>query len=199
MKLRRGLQGIVKTIDRRYLTKVNANPIPGSKLGLLLLCYHPYQAKLPLFLEEGTVISPGALIGEFHLSNIRITEIAQESSQRSLEWRLLQMLKQELTVLATACLNGEVREEVQAFSGTLVLVAGAKRLGFSVVPLSNGWNRWWLGIWESLLRSIYYSFQTKKKTARSWKLEPSAVWISRSELVRRYSQATVATENEKTR
>lgn len=183
------LRALGEAIDRHYLKKVDAVAIPGSQSKLLLLCYHPYQGKQSLVLDNQTTVVPGSKVGEFHLSNTRITEIAKEESSRPLEWRLLHLLKEELTVLAEACFKGEIDEEVQAFYGVNVLVAGARRLGFTLVPIPRGWNRWWLGFWESLLRLIYYSYQTKKKAVLQKTMDPYEVWITRDELVRRYRQA----------
>ncbi|HYH02545.1 MAG TPA: hypothetical protein VEC37_05555 [Bacillota bacterium] len=191
------LRRMGEAVDRHYLKQVNAFAIPGSRLGLLLLCYHPYQGKQPLLLDDQTTITQGAIIGEFHLGNTRITEIAKESSPRPLEWRLMQMLKGELAVLAEACIKGEIAGEVQAFYGVNVLVAGARRLGFTLVPLPKGWKRWWVGFWESLLRLIYYSYQTKKKAVLQKTMDPYEVWITRDELVRRYTKATIGTSGDR--
>ncbi|MGD8401243.1 MAG: hypothetical protein PVH64_10000 [Bacillota bacterium] len=181
------LRHIGQTIDRHYLKKVGATVIPGSSLGLLLLCYHPLQSRKAVVLED-TVCQLGAMVGEFHLSNIRITELAGEKGRRSLEWRIMALLKEEFTVLAKACVAGVIPETVQGFYGVNVLVAGAKRLGFTLLPIPPGWSRWWLGFWESCLRLIFYSYKTKKKAALQRTMDPYEVWISRTELIRRYYQ-----------
>jgi hypothetical protein len=180
------LRNIGQTIDRYYLKKAGATAIPGSSLGLLLLCYHPLQSRHAVVLDETTVCQPGATVGEFHLSNIRITELANEMGQRSLEWRLLALLKDEFTGLAKACVAGVIPETIQGFYGVNVLVAGAKRLGFTLIPIPPGWSRWWLGFWESCLRLIFYSYKTQKKAALQRTMDPYEVWISRTELIRRY-------------
>lgn len=185
------LQRIGYRIDRNYLKKAGATSVPGSRLDVLLICYHPYHGKTQLTIPGGktgapTLINPGDPIVEIHLSNIRIIQIAQEPSERSMEWRLLEMLREELGKLAQACKEGEIPYEVKGFYGVNVLSAGAKRLGFTLVPLPKGWNRWWLGFWESLLRKIYYSFKTKKKATFGRTQNPFEIWISREELLNRY-------------
>jgi hypothetical protein len=182
------LRRIGHAIDRYYLKRAGATVIPGSEAGLLLLCYHPYHAQHELILDEQILIKPGALVGEFHLSNLRITEIAADPVGGSLEWRLLATLKTEFKTLATACVRGTIPETVQGFYGINVLAAGAKRLGFSLVPLPKGWSRWWLGFWESCLRLLFYSYQTKKKAALQRTMDPYEVWISRRQLINRYYQ-----------
>ena len=175
-----------EAIDRRYLKKVGATSIIGSKYKLLLVCFHPFAAKKEIQFPNSITIKPDDPIGEFHLSNIRVTEIAAEPSERSLEWRLFEMLKADLGALATACVAGEIPADIQAFYGVNVLSAGAKRLGFTLVPIPKGWNRWWLGFWESMLRKIYYSYKTKKKASIQRTMDPFEIWITRTELISRY-------------
>jgi hypothetical protein len=180
------LRKIGQAVDRHYLKKAGAMGIPGSNEQLLLFCFHPYAGKERIRLEDGTVIEPGEPVAELHLSNIRVTQIAAEPSERTMEWRLLGLLKAEFTILAEACVDGKISDQVKAFYGVNVLVAGARRLGFTLVPIPKGWNRLWLGFWESLLRLVYYSFKTKKKAALQRTMDPFEVWISRPELIRRY-------------
>ncbi len=179
------LQKFGMAIDRRYLKKAGATGIPGSKYQLLLICFHAYQGKAELNLN-GTIIYPGDAIAEFHLSNKLIAEMGKEESSRSMEWRMLEMLKAEFTALAEACSNDLVPIQVQGFYGVNVLTAGAKRLGFTLVPIPKGWNHWWLGFWESILRKIFYSYKTKKKAAFQKTKEAFEVWITREELIKRY-------------
>jgi hypothetical protein len=133
-----------------------------------------------------TVIRPGEEVAEFHLSNNRVTEIAGEDNPRSLEWRIIEMLKTELSTLAKACADGVIPEQVKGFYGVNVLAAGARRLGFTLIPIPKGWNRWWLGFWESVLRLIYYSFKTKKKAQLKKTMDPYEIWISRQQLIDRF-------------
>jgi hypothetical protein len=180
------LQKFGMAIDRRYLKKVGATSIPDSKLNLLLICFHPYEGEKSLTFVDGVAIDPGDPIVEIHLANQRITELGNEQSERSMEWRLLELLKAEFAALAKACSEGSISTEVKGFYGVNVLTAGAKRLGFTLVPIPKGWNRWWLGFWESFLRKIFYSFKTKKKATFQKTKDPYEVWITRQELVKRY-------------
>lgn len=184
------LRKIGEKIDERYQKQVGAATIPGSHNDLLLICYHDYQGKKQVITNDGVTIKPGDPLGELHLNNKRITEIAAEPSERSMEWRLFEILKAEFASLAEASLNGLVPDNVKAFYGVNVLAVGAKRLGFTLVPLEPGWNRWWLGFWESVLRLIYYSFKTKKKASLKRTMDPYEIWITSSELIRRYKRPT---------
>ncbi len=176
-------QRLSEIIDQQYLQKVKATTIPGSTEKILLICFHPYQNKKLVRLGDNLIIEPNELVGEFHLSNRRILELAADKSERSIEWRILQLLKKDFTCLANACRNGEISDSIKGFYGVLVLVAGAKRLGFILIPLPKGLRRWWIGLWESMLRRVNYSYQTKKKPKQ---MTPYEVWISREELLRRY-------------
>lgn len=173
-------------IDRRYLNKVGAIPVPGSEFRLLLICYHPYHGQKNIEIPNQVAIAPGETVCEFHLSNQRITEIAAEKSDRSMEWRLLEILKEEFKKLAENCANGTIPEEIKAFYGVNAMGTTSKRLGFTLIPLPKGWNRLWLGFWESLLRKIFYSYKKDKKTTLGRTMDPYEIWISRDVLLRKY-------------
>lgn len=177
------LQKLGTAIDRRYLKKVGAIPVPDSEYHLLLICFHPYQGSKNVEIP-GQVIAPGDPVGEVHLSNQRITEIAAENSGRSLEWHLFEILKAEFKKLAESFVDGTITQDVTAIYGVNTMGTASKRLGFTLIPLPKGWNRLWLGFWESLLRKIFYSYKKGKKVAI--RMDPHEVWISREELVRRY-------------
>ena len=106
----------------------------------------------------------------------------------ALQWRLIEMIKLEFRNLAAACLTGEIPETVRGFYGVNVLAAGARRLGFTMVPIPRGWQRWWLGFWESCLRLVFYSFKTKKKASLKRTMDPYEIWITREDLIARYSK-----------
>jgi hypothetical protein len=180
------LQKFVMAIDRRYLKKVNATTIPGSEHQLLWICFHPYEGKTPITIGDGVTINPGDLVGEFHLGNQRVVEMGQENSSRSMEWRLLELLKAEFDAVAKACSAKEISSEVKGFYGVNVLAAGARRLGFTLVAIPKGWNRWWLGFWETFLRKTFYSFKTKKKATFKKTKDAFEIWITREELMKRY-------------
>lgn len=180
------LRKIGESIDARYQKKVGAAKIPGSKDCLLLICYHDYQGKKSVVTNDGVKINPGDPVVELHFNNKKITDLAGLPSERSMEWRLFEIIKAEFATLTEACVGGSIPNNVKGFYGVNVLAAGAKRLGFTLVPIPPGWDRWWLGFWESVLRLIYYSFKTKKKASLKRTMDPYEIWISRDELIRRY-------------
>lgn len=183
------LRKIGEKIDARYQKKVGAVTIPGSQNNLLLICYHPYQGKKTVVTNDGITIDPGDPVGELHFNNKKITELAAEPSERSMEWRLIEILKAEFTTLAEACAAGLIPGNIRAFYGVNVMAAGAKRMGFTLVPIAPGWNRWWLGFWESVLRLVFYSFKTKKKASLKKTMDPYEIWISRNELIWKYQNS----------
>lgn len=180
------LRKVAEKVDVLYQKKVGAVTIPGSVNNLLLICYHAYRGRNPVVTGDKVTINPGDLVGELHLNNKKITELAACPSERSMEWRLLEILKAEFAELAEVSSGGLIPKKVRAFYGVNVLAIGAKRLGFTLIPLAPGWNRWWLGLWESFLRLIFYSFKTKKKASLKRTMVPYEVWISRDELIRKY-------------
>lgn len=183
------LRKIGEKIDERYQKQVGAIKIPQSEIGLLMVCYHKYQGKKQVITNDGVAIEPSDPVGELHFNNKKITEIAALPSERTMEWRLFELIKTEFGTLAAAIDSGLVPDNIKAFYGVNVLAAGAKRLGFTLIPLTPGWERWWLGFWESVLRLVYYSFKTSKKTSLKRTMDPYEIWISSNELVRRYAQS----------
>ncbi len=181
---------IGERIDEEYQKRVGAITIPGSKNGLLLICYHDYQGNKPVVTNDGVTINPGDPVGELHFNNKKITELAALPSDRSMEWRLFEIIKAEFATLTQASAAELIPNNVKGFYGVNVLAVGAKRLGFTLVPIPPGWNRWWLGFWESVLRLIYYSFKTKKKASIKRTMDPYEIWISRDELTRKYKNPT---------
>lgn len=182
------LRKIVLKIDERFQKKEGLRPIPGTKHSLLMVCFHDYRGEKPVTTNDQVIIAPGDPVGELHFDNKRIMEIAAVPSERPLEWRLLEILKAEFTALADAVAAGKLPGPVKGFFGVNVLTVGAKRLGFTLIPLPRGWKRWWLGFWESLLRIVFYSYKTKGKTSLRKTMDPREVWISSAELARRYSK-----------
>lgn len=182
------LRRLGEAVDRYYLRRAGAGPIPGSQLGLLLICYHPFHGSRAVTLSNGVVIHPGDPVVEFHLANQEVVALGNRSGQ-GLQWQLLESLRGELTKLAEACRMGVVPPKVQGFYGINVMPAAARRLGFTLIPLPPGWERWWLGFWESLLRVVFYSFPAAKAPRLARTMDPQQIWLTRAELVRRYSQA----------
>jgi hypothetical protein len=180
------LRKIGEKIDEQYQKKVGAVTVPGTRHNLLLICFHDYQGKKQVVTKDGVIINPSDPVGELHFNNKKITELAAESAERSMEWRLIEILKAEFAALAEACVAGLIPGNIRAFYGVNVLAAGAKRLGFTLIPIAPGWDRWWLGLWESVLRLVYYSFKTKKKASLKRTMDPYEIWISSNELMRKY-------------
>ena len=177
-------------IDRRFLAKVKAIPVPGSEDQLLLICFHPYLGKQALEIPEQVTIMPGDLICEIHISNRRIMEIAAEHSVRPLEWRICEVLKREFQKLAEAVTGNTIPSDCKAIYGVNTMGSVAKRFGFTLIEIPKGWNRVWLGFWESLLRWIFYSYKADKKGAFNRMTDPREIWMSREELIRRYIART---------
>jgi hypothetical protein len=173
-------------IDRNYLKKVGATPVPGSNHNLLLICFHPYRGKKPVPIPPQVIINPGDPVCEIHLSNKRITQIAAEAGNRSMEWRIFEILKKEFGELAKAWIDGRISPEIKAVYGVNTMGTIAKRLGFTLIPFPKGWNKIWLGFWESLVRKIFYSYKTPKKATFKRMMDPHEIWISREEFLKRY-------------
>lgn len=181
------LRRIMEKIDERFLASAGARPIIGSNFELLLVCFHPYEgtgANLP----DGVSIQPGDSVCELHLSNKKISAYAEDPSVKSVEWQILQDLRREFTALAKEMRDGTIPQDVKGIYGVNVLPAGARRLGFTLIPLTPGWNRIWLAWWESFIRKVYYSFGSGKKADGKKTTVAYEIWMSRQMLVERYGK-----------
>jgi hypothetical protein len=180
------IRKIVAAIDRRFLANIKATSVPGSNHHLILICFHPYNGKKPVRIPPQVIIHPGDPICEIHLSNQQVIQMATEANERSMEWRIFEILKEEFGLLAKTCLDGRYPQKFMAVYGVNTMGSSVKRFGFTLIPLPKGWNKLWLGFWESLLRKIFYSYKTSKKATFKRMMDPHEIWISKEELIRKY-------------
>lgn len=172
-------QKIMIVIDKYYLKREQAVLIPNSQLQMLKICYHQYEGRVEREID-GVKIAPGDMVGELHIVNSKILEIASEKSKRPIEWRLIELFRREIVALSEACVSGEIPIEVKGFFGISVLSTGIARLGFTIIPLS-GAKAFMIGFWETLLRRIYYSFK-RHRSNLPWVMPVSEVWLTRAGL-----------------
>lgn len=188
------IRNIMEKIDERFLASANARFVEGTENNLLLICFHPYEGE-GADLPDGTVVRPGDLVSELHLSNKKVASYA-EGQSKSVEWQIIQDMRKEFMLLAKEVQDGSVPQEVKGFYGVNVMPAGARRLGFTLIPLPPGWNRVWLAWWESVIRRVFYSFKPGKKPDFSKTKVAYEIWMSRGELVKKYGQTSLSSYNQ---
>ncbi len=154
--------------------------------GILRLNLRPYRGPA-VELRDGTVISPGELVGELHLASRELFKIQQKcDSQVKATMQVKRALKQNLTQLANYVLQKKVAEEVRAFYGITLFHQGARLLGFEVRELQP-FIRFLYGLGQSLLLVSYHPAGLRRLRSGHRALTPKVIWISRAALLRDFT------------
>lgn len=134
----------------------------------------------PVELRDGTVVCAGDPVLELHLANERAGRLGAEISP----WMLLRMLRDDLRHLAAEVAAGTFGEPL-ALHGTTLLAAAGPRLGFERLeaPRTPGLrlHRFFFAGLVALHNPS--GWQAAARKAKRW---PAELWLSRSELLRRY-------------
>ncbi len=155
--------------------------------GLLRLNLRPYRGPA-VELRDGTVISPGELVGELHLANRELYKIQRKcSNQVKATMRVKKEMKRSLTQLAGHVVQTEAAGEVKAFYGITLFHQGARHLGFEVRELQPAFWRSCFGLGQSLLLAGYHPAGLKRLKLGHRSPAPKVIWISRAALLRNFS------------
>ncbi|MBX5455269.1 MAG: MFS transporter [Thermogemmatispora sp.] len=168
--------------ERLSLAVLRIQPVPAAPYGLFRARLTRYHGRRPLVLPDGTRIDHGDRLMELHFANRRLRDAALRSSP----WELLRMMRADLRALA-AWLQTPACAEVRAVYGVTLLGQAAPRLGFSLRERPrNLWSRADRIFMTGLL--LLYHPQGRARLARgtTYGRYPTEVWMSRSELLRRY-------------
>ncbi|MDH7577099.1 MAG: hypothetical protein QHH75_04560 [Bacillota bacterium] len=152
--------------------------------GLLRLSLRPYRGPA-VELRDGTVITPGELVGELHLANKELLKIQQKcNSQVKATMCVKKELKRSLVQLANHVRQKKVAEEVKAFYGITLFHQGARHLGFEVKEPPSAFLRFFFGLGQSLLLVCYHPAGLKRLKLGHHSLTPKLIWISRAALLK---------------
>ncbi len=134
-----------------------------------------------LVFADGTVVSPGDLVGELHLDNRRAASLHAGGAAgfrfRREVFRLLPALAHDLAT------RPEYRE-VDAVCGASLFWAEAQAAVFEHRPLPAV-TRWWLTWWERYLMARYHP-KGRRRLAEGRRTELRQVWMTRRTLLQRY-------------
>ena len=168
--------------ERVTLFVHHADPIPGAPHDLLHVQFTKHKGR-PIVLPDGTVVNKGDRIGEIHINNRAMAEI----TSRGLSWKVMTMLADDLRALARWTDDPAFPAEVKAFYGFTLLSKGAARLGFTLRDrphtLHTRLDRFFL---MGLMVMYNPSGARRLRSGTTYSSYPLEVWMSRSELVRRY-------------
>ena len=160
--------------------------IPGAPYGTIQVRLMPYRGT-PLTLRDGTKIERGTLISELHCNNRIVFDLVSRGTANP-----YRAAREDLRALARWMADADMAAEVRACYGFTMLAAAAERLGFSLRECEPGMRRKFNRVFMTGLLLIYtrdgLARLNKGRTLNSY---PQEVWMSRGELLRRYSEARI--------
>ncbi|MFC2019195.1 hypothetical protein ACFLU4_04470 [Chloroflexota bacterium] len=174
------LQKLIRVFYRVKFLRDDGNGIICIKLRRYSAC--------PVTLDDGTEIKAGDRIIELHLNNtwFKKRRKLKQIKASSLPWEAFHCFAQDLSFLARQIADG-MFDRVTALHGVTLLHGVARRLGFQVDELPD--TLWKKGVefYIGGLMQIYYLGVTERFKTTGRPLELKGVWLSRADLLRRYS------------
>ena len=140
-----------------------------------------------LALADGTEIRPGDRIGILHLNNERVARLhaaGGETPTAGLKFR--RAFVASLTELARRVLATDRYAGVKAFTAQTIFHHGTQRLGFEILPPAGLLRGRFVAAYERHVLGRYHPLG-RRGASRTRFNEARAIWISRSELLRRYA------------
>ena len=182
----RGFLWLWRVYERISLAILRPQPIPDAPAGIFLVRFIRYHGK-PITLPDGTHIARGDLVGELHLHNARVPDLASRAGV----FELAHMMAADLGALARWVERGDTTEPVahmRALTGLTLLGRASRRLGFTVRERPHTLMSEADRIFMTGLLALY-SPQGLARLAhgRTYGSYPSEVWMSRATLLQRYA------------
>ncbi|HSF32856.1 MAG TPA: polysaccharide deacetylase family protein [Candidatus Tectomicrobia bacterium] len=137
-----------------------------------------------LILRDGSVISPGAPVGELHLDRTRVAHLHRTVACRRLGFELRRELERALEQLARMVVERPRYHRLQAFRSTTLFWKVATGLGFEVSTCDSGWHLEFLGWYQRRLLARDHPLGRSRLQGKRW--EARTIWLSRQALLRHY-------------
>jgi peptidoglycan-N-acetylglucosamine deacetylase len=137
-----------------------------------------------LILRDGTMIPPGAQIGELHLDRTRVAHLHRTVASHRLGLALRRELEHTLQQLARMVVERPPYHGLQAFRSTTLFWKEATRLGFEASPRGSGWHLGFLGWYQQMLLARDHPLGRRRLQGKRW--EARTIWLSRQALLRHY-------------
>jgi hypothetical protein len=140
-----------------------------------------------LTLGDGSRVARGDRIGIFHLNNERVAELHGDGSETPVAaLRSRRLFTVSLSELARQVREGDRYAGVVAFTTQTIFHQATQRLGFDILPFrSSTWSRL-VALYQRSLVASFHPLGRRWRKRRRFD-EARAIWISRSELLRRYA------------
>jgi peptidoglycan-N-acetylglucosamine deacetylase len=139
-----------------------------------------------LILRDGTMIHPGAQVGELHLDRARVLRLHRTVPQWRVGFVLRRELEDTLRRLAQRVVEHPPYRQLGAFRSTTLFWQEATRLGFEVCVHEIGRHHRVLSWYQRMLLVRDHPLGRHRLRGKRW--EARTVWLSRQELLRRYAE-----------
>lgn len=153
-------------IEKIYVKVLRLQHIPHSEAGLLYAHIKTYKG--PDVTVNGSTITKGDQVVEFHIDNFNIQQI--DGSIKS----VIKGFQREMLYLTEAIDTIKAYEGIKGAYAVSVLHPLLRLLGFTPFPLKNKLLAAYLRFWENMLRK---SFGAGKNTSKK-KRDPMICWIT---------------------
>jgi hypothetical protein len=171
--------------ERIWLTFFPIQPIPGAPHDLLHVRFTTHRGK-PLTLPDGVEIRKGARICELHFHNRALATLAAETTP----WGLLRLVRGDLAALARWSHQPDFPAGIEALFGYTLLDEAAPRLGFTLRQRPHTFITWLDRLFMTGLLALYNPRgRGRLDQGDTFGAYPAEVWMSTSELQRRYDSA----------
>jgi hypothetical protein len=159
--------------------------VPGSQYGLMGIHFTHYNGD-DFVLPDGTGVMSGDPVGEIHLCNSAFVRAMGERRGAD-KFHSLTMFRDCLQALAVWASQPDFPQPVVAFYGVSLLSRGVVRLGFTIRPRKPGLQTRLDQLFLDGLLTLYTAEGRERLSlGRTASGPPDEVWMSISELFRRY-------------
>lgn len=160
--------------------------IPQAEGSLFWVHFMRYHGR-PIALPDGTQVGRGDLVAEIHVRNRELAAISDGASP----WGLLRRMTLDLRALAAWAQASDFPAGVRAVYGMTLLGRAAPRLGFTLRPPAKHWYSPLERFYLLGLIALYHPRGVERlPRGTTYNSSPQETWMSRQELIRRFSAAT---------
>ena len=170
------LKIMINNFDKMIVRTNKWEYIPESSFNMLYIVPQKYKGK-KITLNDGTDINYDDMIGEIHIDNIKVEHIRNDLGS------IFLILDSELNTLAEASMKYESFKSIKAYFGRTVLHPMLKKHGFTIIEMDKTLSRFFIRIWENILRIVIKKGKVRKKNYFKVAKE---CWISGKQILESY-------------